>query len=89
MDGNPSDHVRTAREESERVRGLSVGADDYVVKPFSTPELMARVRALLRRAALNASPLNLFLAILILIETRGAFDGQIARYILVRRSFDC
>jgi two-component system phosphate regulon response regulator PhoB len=41
----------TARgEESERVRGLSVGADDYVVKPFSTPELMARVRALLRRA---------------------------------------
>ncbi len=41
----------TARgEESERVRGLSVGADDYVVKPFSTPELMARVRGLLRRA---------------------------------------
>lgn len=41
----------TARsEENERVRGLSVGADDYVVKPFSMPELMARVRALLRRA---------------------------------------
>ena len=41
----------TARgEESERVRGLSTGADDYVVKPFSTPELLARVRALLRRA---------------------------------------
>lgn len=42
----------TARgEEDERVRGLSVGADDYVVKPFSTPELMARVRAMLRRAS--------------------------------------
>ena len=41
----------TARgEEAERVRGLSVGADDYVVKPFSLPELMARVRALLRRS---------------------------------------
>jgi len=41
----------TARgEESERIRGLSTGADDYVVKPFSVPELMARVRALLRRA---------------------------------------
>ena len=41
----------TARgEEGERIRGLSVGADDYVVKPFSVPELMARVRALLRRA---------------------------------------
>src|SRR5580693_8613794 len=34
----------TARgEEAERVRGLSIGADDYVVKPFSVPELMARV----------------------------------------------
>jgi two-component system phosphate regulon response regulator PhoB len=41
----------TARgEESERVRGLATGADDYVVKPFSVPELMARVRAILRRA---------------------------------------
>jgi two-component system phosphate regulon response regulator PhoB len=41
----------TARgEESERVRGLSTGADDYIVKPFSIPELLARMRALLRRA---------------------------------------
>ena len=57
----------TARgEETERVRGLSVGADDYVVKPFSVPELMARVRALLRRSRperiadrLNAGDLDL------------------------------
>ncbi len=41
----------TARgEETERVRGLSTGADDYVVKPFSLPELLARVQALLRRS---------------------------------------
>ena len=41
----------TARgEETERVRGLATGADDYVVKPFSVPDLVARVRALLRRA---------------------------------------
>lgn len=41
----------TARgEESERVRGLATGADDYIVKPFSVPELVARVGALLRRA---------------------------------------
>ncbi|MEP9376577.1 phosphate regulon transcriptional regulator PhoB [Aquabacter sp. CN5-332] len=41
----------TARgDETERVRGLATGADDYVVKPFSVPELLARVRALLRRA---------------------------------------
>ncbi|MBB3974760.1 phosphate regulon transcriptional regulator PhoB [Hansschlegelia beijingensis] len=40
----------TARgEEGERIRGLATGADDYVVKPFSVPELLARVRALLRR----------------------------------------
>src|SRR5215471_11455500 len=42
----------TARgEESERVRGLATGADDYIVKPFSVPELMARVSALLRRSS--------------------------------------
>ena len=41
----------TARgEEQERIRGLSTGADDYVVKPFSVPEVMARVRAILRRS---------------------------------------
>ncbi|MGU3536610.1 phosphate regulon transcriptional regulator PhoB [Methylobacterium sp. A54F] len=41
----------TARgEEGDRVRGLGTGADDYIVKPFSVPELLARVRALLRRA---------------------------------------
>jgi two-component system, OmpR family, phosphate regulon response regulator PhoB len=44
--------ILTARgEESERVRGLATGADDYIVKPFSVPELIARVNALLRRAA--------------------------------------
>jgi len=41
----------TARsEEADKVRGLNVGADDYMTKPFSMPELVARVRALLRRA---------------------------------------
>jgi DNA-binding response OmpR family regulator len=45
----------TARsEEIDRVLGLEVGADDYVVKPFSTRELMARVRAMLRRVVLDA-----------------------------------
>jgi two-component system, OmpR family, phosphate regulon response regulator PhoB len=44
--------ILTARgEESERIRGLATGADDYIVKPFSVPELIARVSALLRRAA--------------------------------------
>jgi DNA-binding response OmpR family regulator len=40
----------TARgEEPDKVQGLDIGADDYVTKPFSLPELLARVRALLRR----------------------------------------
>jgi two-component system OmpR family response regulator len=42
----------TARDQSrDRVRGLDTGADDYVVKPFDLPELLARLRALIRRTA--------------------------------------
>jgi len=43
--------ILTAKgEEQDRVRGLDLGADDYLVKPFSATELLARVRAVLRRA---------------------------------------
>ena len=43
--------ILTARgEESDKVRALKLGADDYVTKPFSIRELLARIRALLRRA---------------------------------------
>jgi two-component system, OmpR family, phosphate regulon response regulator PhoB len=48
--------ILTARgEETDRVRGLDSGADDYVVKPFSPSELMARLRAVMRRAQPNAA----------------------------------
>jgi two-component system phosphate regulon response regulator PhoB len=48
--------VLTARgEEEDKVRGLDVGADDYVTKPFSTRELMARIKAVLRRVAPQAT----------------------------------
>ena len=46
--------ILTAKgEEQDRVRGLDVGADDYLVKPFSIMELLARVRAVLRRAQVS------------------------------------
>ena len=48
--------ILTARgEEIDRVSGLTLGADDYVVKPFSPRELVARVKAILRRGRLEAS----------------------------------
>ena len=49
--------ILTARDEwSEKVAGLDAGADDYVTKPFKVEEVLARVRALIRRSAGKASP---------------------------------
>jgi len=46
----------TSRDAIEdRVRGLDIGADDYLVKPFAFPELLARIRVLLRRGKPNVS----------------------------------
>ncbi len=54
---NKSILVLTAHDaESDRVRGLDLGADDYVTKPFSLPEFEARVRALIRRSQAVRSP---------------------------------
>lgn len=52
--------ILTARGgEDDRVRGLKMGADDYIVKPFSARELMARVEAVLRRTMKNTREVNL------------------------------
>lgn len=47
--------VTAKGEEQDRVRGLDVGADDYIVKPYSATELLARVRAVLRRAQVSGN----------------------------------
>ena len=47
--GTPVLMLTAKGEEPDKVRGLDIGADDYVTKPFSLPELLARIRALLRR----------------------------------------
>ncbi len=47
--------VSGRRDEADRVMALELGADDYLTKPFSSRELLARIRALLRRAAVSAS----------------------------------
>jgi two-component system phosphate regulon response regulator PhoB len=49
QDGVPVLMLTARGEEADRVKGLSLGADDYLVKPFSLLELMARVKAILRR----------------------------------------
>ncbi len=48
--------VSAKGQESDRVQGLELGADDYVVKPFSVRELLLRVRAVLRRADVDEGP---------------------------------
>lgn len=49
--------ILTARDAPEqRVRGLDVGADDYVVKPFHMPELIARMRSVMRRSGISVGP---------------------------------
>lgn len=54
--GQPVIILSARGEENDRVRGLTLGADDYVVKPFSMKELLARVDAVLRRTCERTAP---------------------------------
>ncbi|MFV0680299.1 phosphate regulon transcriptional regulator PhoB [Ottowia sp.] len=69
----------TARsDESDRVAGLDAGADDYIVKPFSTKEMLARIRAVLRRRAPEQTGGPVAMGALLLDPTthRASYDGQ-------------
>ncbi|HYX75746.1 MAG TPA: response regulator transcription factor [Gaiellaceae bacterium] len=71
----------TAKDsELDRVLGLEVGADDYVTKPFSVPELVARVRALLRRRDLDTQERGVKLTVgdleLDLVKHEAVIDGN-------------
>ena len=67
----------TARsEEADRVQGLDIGADDYVTKPFSMPELLARIRALLRRAQPSRPQVLRFADLSLDTGTRQAARGE-------------
>nr|WP_145549488.1 phosphate regulon transcriptional regulator PhoB [Variovorax boronicumulans] len=69
----------TARgDEHDRVAGLDAGADDYIAKPFSTKELLARIRAVLRRRAPEQAGGSVQIGALLLDSSthRVSFDGQ-------------
>ncbi len=66
----------TARDTpKDRVRGLDAGADDYLIKPFDLPELLARLRALIRRSASLAQPLITIADIVIDTRARSVKRG--------------
>jgi len=68
--------IATARDAvAERVAGLDAGADDYIVKPYDLDELLARVRALLRRAQGRAEPAYAWGAVRIVPATREVTLG--------------
>jgi DNA-binding response OmpR family regulator len=67
----------TARDSVEdRVKGLDSGADDYVIKPFAFSELLARIRALLRRESLSKTPKIQVGDLLLDTLTREAWRGE-------------
>ncbi|MCX6045978.1 MAG: response regulator transcription factor [Chloroflexi bacterium] len=76
-------------EEEDKVMGLDLGADDYVTKPFGMHELMARVRAALRRAEIGESALGLVLSGAIRVERSSRTVYLQGRRIdLTRTEFD-
>ncbi|MBN1439475.1 MAG: response regulator transcription factor [Anaerolineales bacterium] len=80
--------ILTARDSvSDRVQGLDAGSDDYMVKPFALAELLARVRALLRRAGPGEPEILQFADLRLDTGTRQVFRGE-AKIDLTSKEFD-
>ncbi len=78
----------TAKDEvSDRVKGLEYGADDYLVKPFAHEELIARVRALLRRRAPESRNVLRFSDLVVNLDSREVSRGN-REVVLTAREFD-
>ena len=77
--------IATARDALEqRVQGLDMGADDYIVKPYEIDELLARIRALIRRASGRAEPVYEHLGVSIDPVTREVLVGGHAVSLVAR-----
>lgn len=79
--------VTAADAIEERLRGFEVGADDYIVKPFATSELLARVRAVLRRSGRLVSPTHELFGLLVDEANRVARRGD-RELALTKTEFD-
>src|SRR5262249_16300074 len=75
-------------EEVDRVLGLELGADDYIVKPFSPKEVVARVRAVLRRSQASGGPTPLAVGHLRIDVARHTVHGDDAAVPLTPKEFD-
>ena len=67
----------TAKEEKDRIRGLDCGTDDYITKPFSPAELIARIRALIRRSSSTQNEKLEFEDIKIITNEHKVYRGNI------------
>jgi DNA-binding response OmpR family regulator len=87
--GDPAVIVLTARgDEVDRVLGLELGADDYVVKPFSPREVVARVRAVLRRGSGPAAPSPIHAGEIVLDPARRCVEVAGEDVPMTRKEFD-
>ena len=79
--------ILTARgQKADKVRGLGAGADDYVTKPFDVDELLARIRAVIRRVRSDVDQLKLGTVSIDFVALRATDGARVLR--LTRREFD-